>query len=264
MKKPADYVALSNFVIDHGARGQCFGCKSFLYETALVSGQPYCRPCVLNKFPNNFTAKFEKSDAKFRCQRQCGAENLSFDQFIIGTCCEEAFRWSGTLTFYKMTLLNKIYAESRDEEGKAEDKVETADETVATCRKALEDAEICAKNARDELDEKKKWRRKIQTRAQFITSIEMKKDNPNKDNEQGVDNKVQNSDERNDTSIEGQTCTVCFEIYAEGDRQKSVIIPCGHQACFGCLSSLPEKSCPTCRAQFTNDKVFKLYPSTQN
>ena len=78
-------------------------------------------------------------------------------------------------TFYKISLLNRLYAESRNEEGDAETKVETADKTVETCRKALEDAENEAKNARDELDEKKKWRRRIQTL--FMTSYEMKQDN---------------------------------------------------------------------------------------
>ncbi|CBY14418.1 unnamed protein product [Oikopleura dioica] len=256
MKTPNANVHLNGFVIDHGTRGQCFGCQSFLYETTHVSSQIYCRSCFTVKFPNNSTAKFEKSDAKFCCPKKCGARNLSFDQFIIGDCCETASRWVGSLTFYKISILNRLYVDSRNEEGDAETRVVTADKTVETCRQALEDAEYKAKNARDELDEKKKWRRKIQTRTLFMTSIEMKQDNAD------IENRDQNSHQQNDTNKE--TCTVCFDIYAEDERQKSVIIPCGHQACFGCLSSLQQKCCPTCRAEFTDDKVFKLYPSTQN
>jgi len=143
-----------------------------------------------------------------------------------------------------------LYAESRNEEGDAENKVEAADKKVVACRKALEDAETEAENAREELNEKKKWRRIIQKRTLFMTTIEMKKDDAD------LEKKVKTED--------GEACAVCFEIYGEGDRQKSAIVPCGHQACYGCLSSLPQKSCPTCRADFTTDKILKLFPSSQN
>ena len=109
-----------------------------------------------------------------------------------------------------------MYGESRHEEGKAETRVEDADKNLETCRKALEYAEIEAKNAHDELIEKKKWRRKVQKRTLFMTSVEMKKDNS--DNENEGENGDQNSEERNVAIRE--TCTVCFEIYGEGDRQK--------------------------------------------
>ena len=53
-----------------------------------------------------------------------------------------------TLTFDHSVIfeayckLNKIYAESRNEEDDAETKVETADEKVKACQKALEDAKM--------------------------------------------------------------------------------------------------------------------------
>ncbi|CBY36631.1 unnamed protein product [Oikopleura dioica] len=146
----------------------------------------------------------KKSDAKFRCPVKCGADNLSFDQFTVGTCCEAASRWTGTKTFYKISLLNRLYAESRYDEGDAETKVETADKKVESCRKALEEAEIDGKNARDELGEKKKWRRKVQARFLFMASVEMKQDNVDK-----VENGDQNLEERNETNTDGETCKVC-------------------------------------------------------
>jgi len=95
MKKPTVQVGLDKYVTDHGERGQCFGCKSFFYDTALMNSQSYCRLCFSKKFPENSTAIFEKSDAKFHCFKECGARNLSFDQFILGICCDPAANFVG-------------------------------------------------------------------------------------------------------------------------------------------------------------------------
>ncbi|CBY32047.1 unnamed protein product [Oikopleura dioica] len=242
MKRPETHVSLDKFVVSNGDRGQCFGCKNFYYETAVVSSKAYCRKCFSKNFPDNSNAKFEKTDAKFRCRKTCGAEDLSFDQFFIGNCCVDASRSIGKCNCT------------------AETKAETAAKKVVTCRKALEDAEKEKQEANDELNDKKKRRKIIQKRALFLGSAAMKEDNSELESEEEGENKKNNSGERNVTNTEGETCKVCFEIYAEGDRQKSAIIPCGHQACLGCLSSLPQKSCPTCRADFTDDKILKLFP----
>lgn len=177
---------------------------------------------------------------------RCGAENLSFDQLIVGTCCAQASRWIHEFKFYHDSVLGQIYAESREEEGEAELMVETSDENVDNCRKALEEAIKRAKTAHDQLNDKKKWRKIVQKRRLLVGKAAMKEDNSDLESENEAE------------------CTVCFEIYGEGNRQKSAIIPCGHQACHGCLSSLLQKSCPTCRADFTDDKILKLFPSIQN
>lgn len=71
----------------------------------------------------------------------------------------------------------KLYGESRKEEGEAEINAESADKKVNTCRKALEDAEKEAKDAHDDLKSKKKWRKIVQKRALFVASAAMKEDN---------------------------------------------------------------------------------------
>jgi len=256
MKKPNLRVNINNFVVDDGARGKCSACKSFHFETVLISNQPYCRFCQEEKFPDS-TAKFEKSDAKFHCPVSCGAEDLSFDEFFIGRCCVKASRWRSSVKVFQNWYTQKIYLESREQEGDAEVKAETADEKVETCRKAFEDAEKAledaekeAKDAHDELKNKKKWRKAVQKRALLTSKRAMKEDNSD----------IESESEPKD----GESCSVCFEIYGEDDRQKAVVIPCGHQACFGCLSSPSLKTCPSCRADFTMDRVFKLFPSSQN
>ena len=65
-------------------------------ETAVIDSKPYCRGCESKKFPDS-KAAFEKSDAKFFCpMKKCGADNLTFEQVYIGSCCEDASKWKPT------------------------------------------------------------------------------------------------------------------------------------------------------------------------
>ena len=91
--------------------------------------------------------------------------------------------------------LNQIYAETRKEENDSEIKDETADDVVDACRTllilanagqnraahyanlALEEAKKEAKSARDELEKKKIWRKKVQTRTLLLAGIVMSEDN---------------------------------------------------------------------------------------
>lgn len=92
--------------------------------------------------------------------------------------------------------LNQIYAEARKQEDDLERQAETAVKTVEACDSllihanagqnraahyanlALEEAKKEAKSARDELEKKKIWRRKVQTRTLLFAEIAMKEDNP--------------------------------------------------------------------------------------
>ena len=91
--------------------------------------------------------------------------------------------------------LNQIYAETRKEENDFERKAETADEVVETSQilltranmgrnraahyanLALEEAKKEARSARDELEKKKIWRKKVQKRTLLFAEIAMKEDN---------------------------------------------------------------------------------------
>ncbi|CBY34304.1 unnamed protein product [Oikopleura dioica] len=237
MKKPRFDISFNDEdVEDFGSCGQCFGCKRVFEETALIMSQPYCRNCVSKKFPND-TAKFVKTDAKFSCPScgpQCGVKNLSCDQYMVGTCCENASSWIGndSCHFANYWSLNKIYAESRDEEGNAETKPEIADMKVKTSEKALEnakkvleDAENALEHAKNlskathaELNEKKKWRRTVQKRTLFLATIALKDDNSDLQNDNGQKRKNQKADAQNQTDAGSETCKFSP---AEENRQKA-------------------------------------------
>ena len=69
----------------------------------------------------------------------------------------------------------------------------------------------------------------------------------------------ENADEPDEREDDDNSCKVCFEKYDKIECLRATVIPCGHQSCFTCLSSLPAKNCPTCRAEFTDENLFKLY-----
>ncbi|CAG5091109.1 Oidioi.mRNA.OKI2018_I69.PAR.g12859.t1.cds [Oikopleura dioica] len=72
------------------------------------------------------------------------------------------------------------------------------------------------------------------------------------DDEPEAKKKKQNEDN------EKPSCKVCFFPF-DNDHPEAVIIPCGHKACFNCISKLPEKDCPSCRAKFSDENVYKVY-----
>ncbi|CBY16286.1 unnamed protein product [Oikopleura dioica] len=229
----------------------------------------YCRTCLHSKYPENKTAKFEVTDAKFKCPsvEKCNADQLSWEEFWVGACCENASRW--TENFFKsefLTLANNIYKKSRKEENEAEIIVEKAEKEIENCKKALEAAEKKGKEAHDELNEKKKWRKTVQKRTLFLANEAMKEDNSDLETDDAEENKesrAENEDKTDGREDDDKSCKVCFEDYDKKECLRATVIPRGHQSCFKCLSSLPEKICPTCRAEFTKDWNFtRPYPGT--
>ena len=182
----------------------------------MIAAKPFCRNCASIRFPDN-TEEFKRSDLKLYCpfkENKCGVQNLSIVEYFVGNCCDNATRWTSPgphgnikwiLCFKQHAVfsgnylnwlnLNQIYAETRKEENDLEIKAETADGLVEACRTlltranvgqntaahyanlALEEAKKEAKTARDELEKKKIWRKKVQTRSLLFAEIAMKEDN---------------------------------------------------------------------------------------
>ncbi|CAG5077908.1 Oidioi.mRNA.OKI2018_I69.PAR.g8841.t1.cds [Oikopleura dioica] len=105
------------------------------------------------------------------------------------------------------------------------------------------------KIAQKDLEDKKKYRRKVQKRALLLANYVMKEDNNDLENDQQSEVK---------SEAEDRKCKVCFEKY-DDDHPEAAIFPCGHKSCYNCLTSLTQKICPICRAEFTGDKILKLY-----
>ncbi|CAG5105019.1 Oidioi.mRNA.OKI2018_I69.chr1.g1762.t1.cds [Oikopleura dioica] len=242
------------FVTSHGSFGKCAECQQLRRSTTEINGERYCKICFLKHPPGKKIAVFEETNAKFRCYKKCGANQLSWRDFFIGSCCEDAASWIDSKFKYDiLAAVNQIYEELLEEEKAQKNKRERAHKKVEDLKKQLEMAENDAVDADQELECVKVFRRKVQKRSLFLTKETMKDDNPDLD----TTDEVKLVPEEKEVN-EKLRCKVCFETYDE-EHPQAAVIPCGHKACLNCLSSLPQKNCPTCRAEFTDDKIFKLF-----
>jgi len=207
-------------------------------------------------------AKYEKTDAKFSCPAsvakllRCNARKLTYDEYFIGICCENAALWTYKEgKFFRQMVVQHIYDDARTDEDSAETVLENAVKNVAEAKLVLKKAEETEANAVKSLDEKKEWRKTVQKRALFLAKEAMKEDNSDLETDEEMKNsKKKKIDEEEDKL----TCKICLEKF-DDEHIEAAIIPCGHKFCYRCLDSIAPYNCPTCRAKFTMRKVYKLY-----
>ncbi|CAG5091529.1 Oidioi.mRNA.OKI2018_I69.PAR.g13104.t1.cds [Oikopleura dioica] len=263
----------NEFVRHWGFFGLCHSCERAVESTAEINGQRFCRDCKAEKFPEIVTAIFNDSDATFACPAgACGADDLTLEGFWIGSCCENAASCvDDEFKYERLSIVNKIYEEARDEEDSAEEDVEEASEAlekaqndVERIKEALQNAENAQQNAEEEhaaakekLEEKKAWRKKVQKRALVLAEDAMKEDNRDLDDEDDSEDEDCEEEEFEEEK-DAYKCKVCFEFF-DDEHQEAAIYPCGHKACFNCLSSLQPMVCPICRAPFAPRSILKLF-----
>ncbi|CAG5099971.1 Oidioi.mRNA.OKI2018_I69.XSR.g16781.t1.cds [Oikopleura dioica] len=253
MNKPAPCLYINaGYVTSYGTRGQCHECKLASDRTALILESRYCAVCAPRKLPANTTAKYEPSDGKFKCPaKNCNEDQLSFEQFVIGTCCEKASNpeRNRKSTTRLMWTVNRIYEKAKDEEFSANKRAETSKKKVEEAKKSLAEAEQEEKDADENLEAKKEWRKKVQKRRLFVTLDEAKEDNPE------LDDTILIKQSKMDDKLK---CSVCFDLY-DDNRPQVVLITCFHHFCEACINALQPKNCPKCRTRFTPAKVKKIF-----
>ncbi|CBY17761.1 unnamed protein product [Oikopleura dioica] len=126
-----------NCVAEFGSRGLCSRCKRAYEESTvvekghgLVVDKVYCRKCASLELKEDEKQEFEKTDAKFKCPseiQKCDANQLSYEEFYVGTCCENASRWTDKKRkLERLEIVNEIYKRSRFAESEAERDAERA------------------------------------------------------------------------------------------------------------------------------------------
>ena len=244
--------------------------------TAVPYRERFCLSCC-RELGNHSMPDARSSDAKFRCpgsssNQSCGAEDLSFDDFFLGSCCEIALRWTDSVNdhYEKVKKIQFLYESSNREinEQKKSLKislhnldvrkrnVEISRNKVEAAKKQLQFAQDEVKRNEANLENIKneiiKYEEKIS--AGEVTSIKRKARMMvffahMVDAEQMP---------KIDTEAEKNSCNVCLENYSSPERQECAL-PCGHRSCYTCLLELPQKTCPTCRQEFTVDQIYKLF-----
>ncbi|CAG5095462.1 Oidioi.mRNA.OKI2018_I69.XSR.g14198.t1.cds [Oikopleura dioica] len=223
---------------------------------------------MLVLFPQKTDAVFDESDAKFKCPGSCGSENLTHREYILGACCKNASKSTDKNSIPKMLYaVSKICEEVGEEEKVAVQNKKEADKKTEELQKELEKVKLdlekakeVSKDAHEKATIKTDTRRKAHKRFFFLIQDGMKeyecdfeiaeKKKKTKD--------ASKPEEKEKEDDEKASCKICFGKFGEM-HPEAAIYPCGHKACFGCLSSLPQKQCPTCRAPFTQRKILKLY-----
>ena len=187
------------------------------------------------------------------------------------------------MKFENLCTVNRICEEIGEEEKLAVQNAKEADKKMENLEKELEKTKIelekakkDGKDAQEEAKNKKELRRKAQKRSFFLTQDAMKEDGcdfgknfrvflwdyklleiPQK-KKKTKDASTQEIEAKDEDEDEKESCRICFEKFGEM-HPEAAIYPCGHMACYYCLSTLPQKQCPTCRAPFTQRKILKLY-----
>ncbi|CAG5094852.1 Oidioi.mRNA.OKI2018_I69.XSR.g13917.t1.cds [Oikopleura dioica] len=251
-------------VTSSGMYGHCDYCHRYPPSTTEVSGARLCWNCFHEKYPG-VQAEFQVSDATFKCLGEyCEEESLSYRQYIAGSCCSVALNFTvcnvSDTAFFEIT---KLYKESRREQESAEkesmaaeEELEDAENEVEKIRKSLIKAKATVKFAKRKanaaeknLKERRNWSETVRKRALVVANDAL-----------GYDVSSHDACEikKEEEETEMHECRLCYNPYGD-ERPEAVVIPCGYKACFNCLSTLPRKVCPHCRAEFTDDKLLKLH-----
>ena len=218
-----------------------------------------------------------KSDAKFRCpgsalNQSCGAEDLSFDDFFLGSCCEIGLQWPDSVNdhFEKVKRIQFLYEDSNREIESQKKSFKTSlhnldvrKRNVEICRNNVEAAKNKLKIAQDELQRNET---NLENTKSQITEYEEKiaagEESSRKRRARMMvffaDMVHAEKVPKVDTVAYKNSCNVCLENYSSPERQECAL-PCGHRSCYTCLLELPHKTCPICRQDFTVDQIYKLF-----
>ncbi|CAG5094368.1 Oidioi.mRNA.OKI2018_I69.XSR.g13493.t1.cds [Oikopleura dioica] len=288
-------VPYPKFVNSYGKFGRCENCKYAVDSTAEIQGRRLCRECKDEKHPKS-SAKFQETDATFKCPaKSCGADKLSYREFYVGSCCDAALdRDVREEKNEELLLMQKIYHQSKADEKIFREKWEETNLSIYPAKMTVEDIEVKLYFAKEKLKMKEddaakawekhlaktNWRKKVQKRI-FIAAKSLAKEDNSDFEEEPVEkrskqnaehNSRSSSDEDSDAEENRATsperpsfysfvltprCMVC-DFGFDNEHQEAIITPCGHKACFNCISNLSEKKCPKCKADFTDENVYKV------
>ncbi|CAG5108323.1 Oidioi.mRNA.OKI2018_I69.chr1.g3741.t1.cds [Oikopleura dioica] len=268
-------VPYASFVTSYGTYGKCDECEHAVDSTAEIRGKRYCSVCKEKKFPKS-TAKFQDTDAAFKCPaKNCEADKLSYHQFYVGSCCDVALnREISDEEEEECLLIQKIYQQSkRDEESSVRNSWDARDSFDDARRKVRNiKHELCvaeqqagfAKKKCDAAERKEKtsreWHNKVKKRLFVAAKAVQDSSSSSSDSSDSDDDVifVTKKKAKQDEVIEKLQCKVCFNPF-DDNRPEAIIIPCAHKFCFNCISALPEKKCPNCRTDFTDNNVYKTH-----
>ena len=143
--------------------------SSAVDSTALIEGKRFCEECIPERYTNKLL-EFQQSDATYKCRAEsCGADKLSPQEFLIGTCCEAAmtkihsvlgnilnpenFQLILHLVENKLEdehqMISKIHHQIRDQIASEGEKMEDADKELSDLEAKVREAKEALKKAKE-------------------------------------------------------------------------------------------------------------------
>ncbi|CAG5091117.1 Oidioi.mRNA.OKI2018_I69.PAR.g12863.t1.cds [Oikopleura dioica] len=249
-----ELVGLDKFLTYRGEHGNCDEC-GISESTTVIQEFKLCKPCKDLDFPDE-KATFQYCNSTFKCRAgNCAADKLSYLELVIGTCCEAALMLKPEPddADNEHEYFNDLYQRIRKEDDDCDARIGFATSSLSDAKKNLKKAKEAVAIAKKELESEKlkgktlrKLREKSAKRVLFVTQVAL----------ETVESEPKSKKPK--TENEKPHCKVCFFPF-DNDHPEAVIIPCGHKACFNCISNLPQKKCPSCHVKFTKNRVFKVF-----
>ncbi|CAG5108317.1 Oidioi.mRNA.OKI2018_I69.chr1.g3738.t1.cds [Oikopleura dioica] len=259
------HVILDKFVSSYGELGQCSECESACESTCLIRGKRFCKECKDEKYPKK-VVEFQDSDATFKCRAEsCGADKLSYREVLVGSCCEAAIRKTPSSLWEarnERNLMSNMYMKIKKERYSSNSKFYEAQDAFYSAVGKVRAAEEALKKAKENVKTAEKKVQLARNNQKFLRQLEDKSEKrvliitkaAFRDHDEPLAKKVK----LNESGNENNECRVCLRPYND-DRPEAIIIPCAHKFCFYCISSLLQKKCPNCRAEFTDNNVYKTH-----
>ncbi|CAG5094450.1 Oidioi.mRNA.OKI2018_I69.XSR.g13567.t1.cds [Oikopleura dioica] len=278
-------------VTSYGQFGKCEGseCDGVPAETIQISKGRFCEICVEKERGEEQVEgrKFDKSDAKFRCPafsatESCKSENLSFQEFYLGSCCEPGSKWltdNEKAQRKKLIIIKNIHAEAKREQTKLEaeskqqkwtvqrmeklqSKKKQMANTLSECyQKILEEIEEIAPKIEDARKTHEGSTKRLLEKEKEVDMV-AKRYKQLSYEYHAVEVKEKSAKEK----MKGNgRCKVCLEEYSNNSlHHKCALRKCGHVSCKECLERILTESyndyalCPHCRKSFTGFDLVRI------
>ncbi|CAG5112439.1 Oidioi.mRNA.OKI2018_I69.chr2.g6655.t1.cds [Oikopleura dioica] len=200
----------SLYVTSYGQRGQCSNCFRAFEFTAIVKERRLCKSCAENFHgrQNNWHEIKQRTDATFKCaatpQRPsevegCGAENLTYREYMTGSCCDNAARrlqadfenlMSEDDRYQIFKILEKYYDDDKED---LDDSIHNLNAAKEESRKAKEEKDkVCRK-----INNKEKIKERILARLDGIEK-ELENDKKDLESKENLFNAAKMNEEFND------------------------------------------------------------------
>ncbi|CAG5098380.1 Oidioi.mRNA.OKI2018_I69.XSR.g15615.t1.cds [Oikopleura dioica] len=251
IQRPDDFEAVHpDSVTSIGKFGKCEGteCDGVPAETIEINKERLCQICAKKKHGDAALQgkTFDKSDAVFKCPAfstdgSCNSDKISFHEFYLGSCCEQASKWltdNDKARKKKLDVIAKLHEDIEREKKRTKRECEEVKKSNAQMENLQRLKKVSIERTLKEIEE---IDRKLGKKREVQEAMEKKLEE--KDREMDIVSKrykqlsyeyheITKKDDEKEEEEENSgaaTCQVCFEKYSDDyESRKWLLRHCGH------------------------------------